>query len=179
MGIYYPSNDSDIQASIQTMMASIDTAIASLRSRSATLNQRKGIFVYGPYRSYATGASYSLDYTGGTFDYDTGGYWSAGTPTRFNLSKGWWLLSAGSFGIPSAGSNMCYCNGIRSNSYGGVAESQLSQSPSWGGTTCMGLYANLSGTDYVYHEITYISSAGTGTVDCTNSYFHAAWIRDL
>lgn len=178
MGIYYPNSDTNIQESIQAMMESIDTVVKALSDASDTVDTPDGISIYGPSTNVASAATVSVDFTGGSIEFDTGGYWSAGNPTRYTIDTGWWIVIARGNAYPSTGSVDAFDIAIRSNSNTVVAQHQMSNASDEAGVITGGLCCKSDTTDYLWMEMTYVGTAG-GTATVPVPVMGAIKIGDL
>lgn len=178
LGIYYPRSDENIQGSIAVMMDSIDTAVNSLKLATDTVDYLDGILIIGPSYNATHGSKISIDFTGGSVSYDTGGYWDPLNPTRVTLSPGWWMVSVNTGCSPSSGTLLSLDVAIRSNNYTIVAEHQVSDTGGDGDVMFSGLYCKPDTTDYLYLEVLFLGSSG-GLASVDPQWFRATKIGDL
>jgi hypothetical protein len=179
-GIFYPDSDDDIQGSIEEMMLSIDSAVSTLQDDTVDLDKIDGIRVYQTAKTVTSGVLTSIDFTGAFFDYDTGPYWNVGTPTRFALPAGWWMINVRGSCLPAAGYVSVFDLYAVSNTYNSITRRQLSSYSPSGGHCIGGLYCHPGGgvSDYLEYKVLFIGSVG-GTASISSIQFDAHKIRDL
>lgn len=181
LGIFYPDSDDDIQGSIEEMMLSIDTAVSSLQSDIVDLDKTDGVMVYLPSQTIGHAVGTPINFTGGFFQWDSGPYWNAGTPTQFDLTPGWWLISVTGRCRPALGNILQFDFYADSNHSNSICHRSLPNTGTdLGHTSQMGLYCHPGGavTDYVQLVALFIGSAG-GNADITSIWFSAHKIREL